>query len=162
MLWEICQREFFPRNLRLRSSITRARYFQAIGRLGEFLGRTATLDDLDDDVFARWLIWLVDEKHVAERTANGIVGRLRTLWTFLARRGRLKTWPTLQKLPEPEITPVAWSREELKSLFDAAQRMPGNMGPYLSRAWWPALLAWFWNTERGWGRLWRWNGRCST
>jgi integrase len=146
MLWQICQAEFFPRNLRLRSSITRARYFQAIGRFAEFLGREATLDDFDDDTFARWLLWLAENEGLAERTANTMVGRLRTLWTFLAKRGRLSRWPTVQKLDEPEITPLAWSHEELQSLFGAAGRMPGKVGHVRSAVWWETLLAWYWNT----------------
>jgi integrase len=145
-LWLICQTEYFPRNLRLRSSITRLRYFQSLRRLGQFLGRAATLDDFDDDVFACWLSWLVDNRCVKERTANSTVGRLRTLWTFLAKRGKVPRFPTVQKLAEPEITPLAWSHAELRQLFDAAGRMQGRVGPFLASVWWQALLGWLWCT----------------
>lgn len=146
MLWQICQAEFFPRNLRLRSNVTKLRYKQAIDVLSLFLGHVATLDDLDDDVIAAWLNWLVDHRGVCERTANGMAGRVRTLWTFLAKRGRIARFPTTQNLPVPELSPVAWSPEQLADLFEAAGRMPGKVGPFKASVWWQAWLAWLWCT----------------
>lgn len=146
MLWTVCQSEFFPRNLRLRSNITKLRYKQAIDILEKFLGHEPTLQDLNDDTFVAWLIWLVERRGVCERTANSMVGRLRTLWTFLAKRGRVPTFPTAQNLPVPEYEPLAWSREELQRLFAAAQLMPGMVGHVRASVWWPTLLAWFWAT----------------
>jgi integrase len=147
MLWQICQAEYFPRNLRLRSSVTKLRYKQAIDVLGKYLGRDATLEDLNDDTFVAWLIWLVERRGVCERTANGIVGRLRTLWTFLAKRKVVDCFPTAQNLPVPEYEPLAWSQEELQRLFVAATQMPGMVGHVRAGVWWPALLAWFWATS---------------
>lgn len=146
MLWSICQAEFFPRNLRLRSNITRLRYKQALDVFGKFLGHVPDLTDLDDDNLTPFLVWLVDHRGICERSANTMVGRIRTLWTFLAKRGVVTKFPTSQNLPVPELTPMAWSPEQLRDLFDAASRMKGRVDPFKASAWWPVWLAWLWTT----------------
>jgi integrase len=146
MLWEICELQFFPRNIKIRAKLTRDHYRSAINQLGQHLGKIATLDDLNDDTLTGFLLWLVDEVHVRETTANSTVGRIKTLWTWMAKRGMVKMFPTSQRLPEPELQPVAWSHAELQALFDAAKKMPGTVGPFLASCWWQTLLAWLWNT----------------
>lgn len=146
MLWDICVKEYFPRNLRLRSQVTRLRYLYAICDLRKFLGRKVTLEDLDDDTIAPWLHWLVDVKGVCARSANGEADRIRALWNWLAKRGRVSRFPTLGKLLEEEPAPVAWTQEELQRLFAAALSMPGTVGPFRADVWWQCLLAWLWNT----------------
>lgn len=145
-LWAICQTEYFPRNLRLRSPITRVQYAYAINDLRQFLGRATTLADLNDDTFAAWLNWLATERGLAEISANGKADRIRALWTWLAKRGRVPTFPTVGKIPVPESLPLAWSPDELARLYLAAGKMPGRVGPFLASAWWQALIAWLWCT----------------
>jgi integrase len=146
MLWDICQREYFTRNLRVRSPITRMRYLYAIRDFGAFLKRPATLDDLDDDTLTEWLTWLVDVRGLAARSANGEADRVRAVWNWLAKRGRVSRFPTFGKLAEEARNPVAWSPDELRALFTAAGKMPGMVGPFKASVWWEAWLAWLWNT----------------
>lgn len=145
-LWTVCELDYFPRNLRMRSLKTREQYRFAIGDLERFCGRPPLLEDLNDDLLLRFLKWLVDFRELAEITANERVGRIKSLWTWLAKRGKVPTFPTVDRLPVPEQHPLAWSREELSALFAAAGQMPGKVGPFQAGVWWKCLLAWLWST----------------
>lgn len=145
-LWSICQTEYFPRNLKLRSEKTKFQYRLACADFERFLSRPPTLADLDDDTFAAWLKWLLESRELAERTANERAGRVKSLWNWLARRGRVPTFPTVDRVPVPETMPLAWSQDELRRLFAAATRMPGKVGEFRAAVWWPCLLGWLWCT----------------
>jgi integrase len=145
-LWTVCESAYFPRNLRVRSTNTRHQYRYAINDYTAFLGHTATIADLDDDLFAPFLPWLVDVRGLCEITANERAGRIKSLWTWLAKRGVVPRFPTVGRLQVPESAPVAWSRDELHELFEAAGRMPGFVGPFKAYIWWERLLIWLWST----------------
>ena len=119
-LWQICLNEYFPRNLKLRSEKTKFQYRLSCADFERFLGHAPTLDDLNDDTFAAWLKWLLDHRELAERTANERAGRIKSLWNWLARRGRIECFPTVDRVPVPESMTLAWSQDELKRLFAAA------------------------------------------
>lgn len=150
-LWTICQEFYFPRKFKVRSQKTRDQYKFAVNGFERFLGRRATLADLNEDSLVGFIHWLLNVRGVAEVTANDRSGRLKTLWDWLARRGHVSTFHTIEKIPEPERQPLAWSQGELESLFIAAKSMPGMVGPFRAAVWWPALLAWYWNSAERYG-----------
>jgi integrase len=145
-LWVICNREYFPRNLKLRSEKTKFQYKLACADFERYLGHAPTLADLCDDTFAGWLKWLLEHRELAERTANERAGRVKSLWNWLARRGRIECFPTVDRVPVPETMPLAWSQDELRRLFAASTRMPGKVGEFRAGVWWPCLLGWLWCT----------------
>jgi integrase len=145
-LWTVCELDYFPRNIRMRSLSTREQYRFAISDLERFCGRPPTLDDLNDDVFVRFLLWLVEVRGLAEVTANERAGRIKSLWNWLAKRGKVPVFPTIERLAVPEQSPLAWSEAELRTLFAAAAKMQGTVGPFQAAAWWGCLLSWLWCT----------------
>lgn len=145
VLSSICHDDYFPLNVKITAPNTVRQYGFAIDDLTECLGRTAVITDLTDDNLIRMTRYLLG-RGLAPKTINERVGRIRTLWTWLAKRGEVRTWPTAPKLQEPEPVPFAWSVEELRRLFNAAGNMPGWVGGVRAGDWWQALLAWLWCT----------------
>jgi integrase len=143
-LWRVCEGLYFPQRFRIRSLLTRRQYQFAVSGLGEMLGRQAVVSDLSDETLVRFVRHL--ESHaLAAKTINERVGRLKTLWLWLWRKGLVRCGPTVEKVPEPIRTPRAWNRSQLESLFAAAGMMPGRVCQFRAAVWWSAFLsvAWF-------------------
>lgn len=137
-LWELCQRLYFPRKLTLGPE-TRRQYGYALNDWGRVLGHTPALADLDDDNLLLWMRHLLDRRPaLSPWTINERVGRVKTLWTFLAKRALIRCFCTVPRLPCPEPTPRAWTREQLAALFAACDLEGGRIGPVPARLWWRA------------------------
>lgn len=145
-LWQICHEQFFRVRLQLRSEKTRIQYRLALNNFAELLGRPATIDDLQDDNLAALAHQLLDRK-LSEFTINERVGRLKTLWNWLARRGVVQQFPTLAKLQTAGPIPRAWTKEELGRLFDSCAVESGNIDGIAAGCWWLALMSWLWCTS---------------
>lgn len=145
-LWKICHDQYFKIRLSIRSEDTRNQYRFALQNFSSALGRTAGLDDLTDDNLARMCHWLT-EKGLAAITVNERVGRIKSLWTWLARRGKVPTFPTLERIPAADSTPRAWTVDELRRLFAACAVQPGTICGISAGAWWIGLHSWLWCTS---------------
>jgi integrase len=145
-LRQICAERYFPLRTRIRSEKTRSQYRFALNNFAEMLCHEPTLADLTDDDLARLTNWLL-ERGLCPRTANERVGRIKSLWTWLAKRGELRCFPTLERIPEPERTPRAWTKDELRALFQsfACERGVIIRGLYAAD-WWTCWGSWLWNT----------------
>ena len=144
-LWSICTDFFFPRRIELRSDKTRRAYRLAINHFGRHLGHVPTLADLDDDLVAVWVGQQLDAPgsvySVRER-----MGRLLSLWRFLAARGKITLWPTIKRPAAPDPVPVALTQEQLHRLFEAAMYEPGKIDGIRAGWWWQAYLGFVWST----------------
>ena len=144
-LWSICTDFFFPRRIELRSDKTRRAYRLAINHFGRHLGHVPTLADLDDDLVAVWVGQQLDAPgsvySVRER-----MGRLLSLWRFLAARGKITLWPTIKRPAAPDPVPVALTQEQLHRLFEAAMYEPGKIDGVRAGWWWQAYLGFVWST----------------
>lgn len=145
-LWSICHDQYFRFRVKLRSEKTRIQYRLALNNFNECLGHKATLDDLNDDNLALLCGWLLNLR-LSEFTVNERVGRLKSLWNWLARRGVLRTFPTIDKIPTEERIPRAWSVEELRKLFDSCAQEQGTIAGIPAASWWLALHGWLWCTS---------------
>lgn len=144
-LWSLLHDSYFPLRTKIRSEDTRRQYRYAVNDYAEVLGRVPTKDDLTDDGMARLIVHLT-ERGLAEITINERVGRLCGLWRWLAKRGMVQHWPTIEALPVPEKIPCAWSKEELERLFHSVSKESGLIAGILAREWWLAFLAFTWCT----------------
>lgn len=144
-LWSICHEQYFKIRLSIRSEDTRNQYRFALKNFATVLGRPPELADLTDDNLAMLCHWLTNEG-LAPITVNERVGRLKTLWTWLARRGKVPTFPTLERMPVPHTTPRAWTVDELRRLFDACAKEQGFVAGIPAGSWWLALHSWLWCT----------------
>src|SRR3990167_18436 len=97
-----------------------------LNRFADYLGHEPTTDDLTDDAIQRVMIGMVRRDGLEPRTANKFRDNLLALWRFICRRGELARWPEVGGLHEPESDPVAWSREQLKRLFQACEQQDGD------------------------------------
>jgi integrase len=145
-LWGICEREYFPRSIRIRSDATRKQYRLAIADFAEFLGRDPVIGDLNEDDVTAFLAWQRDRKDrngaplLSPKTCNERIGRLKALWGWLAKRRRAAEFPDVPRLPEPWRTPAAWREDQLAALFAAAKEEIGILVPGIwARDWWLSL-----------------------
>jgi integrase len=146
-LWHLCLTQFFPRYIRITRADTKKHYRYAVRELSEVLGRDPTVADLTDDNLAA-MVNQCRAKGRAPETINGLTGRLRTLWTWLAKRRIVDTFPTLGNVKEPRRVPKAWTRDDLDKLIRACRNVRGKFGPGLTKAdWWVALHLVLWDTS---------------
>src|SRR5574343_2057382 len=126
-LWQICTCDYFPLRPSIRAENTRRQYKIAIDSLGEFLTRAATVGDLTDDTLTRWLTWLLNRQPaLSVNTVRERVGRVQTLWAWLARRGVVLRWPTVCKPPPVDPLPQALTEDQLRRLFVSAGKERGR------------------------------------
>lgn len=148
----LCASRYFNANLRIRSPQTKKQYFYALRDMAAAIGHEPTLADLTDDNIAATMKRLVDIGR-AERTANQTRDRLHALWSWLAKRGYVKEWPTTPAIPEPERTPVAWTREQLAVVFAVLDNVHGTIDYIPARLWWKSLHLVMWDTGERIGAL---------
>ena len=152
-LWEICERSFFPRKLELGPE-TRKQYRYALDDFGRVLGRQPEESDLTDDALLLWMRAMLDRRPpLSPWTINERVARVKCLWTWMGKRGLIRTFPTVPRLACPEPTPRAWTAEELARLFAAADLEGGLIGPVPARLWWQARLCFHWFTGERYGAV---------
>jgi integrase len=145
-LWVLCETFFFPRNIALRSHKTRRGYRYALDHFARHLGRQAGLADLDDDAVTLWLSAQLDAGQ-SVYTVRERLGRILTLWRFLAARRLVECWPTIRRPPAPEPVPLALSVEQAAALFESCRWEPGKISGIRSGWWWEAFLAFVLSTS---------------
>lgn len=145
-LRDICEQLFFPLRITIRSEKTRYQYRLAIGDFAKHIGHEPTIADLQDDLLTIWMSRLLDLK-LAIDTVRERVGRVQTLWAWLARRGVVNRWPTVIKPPAPEPLPLAMTEAQLRSLFRSAAKERGDLDGVPADLWWMSFLAFIWNTS---------------
>lgn len=147
-LWQICTDDYFPLRPSIRSDDTRRQYRIAIESFGRQLGRMPGLPDLNDDSLTRWLTWLLDQQPpLSVNTVRERIGRVQTLWTWLAKRGVVPRFPTVLRPAPPDTLPQALTEEQLRRLFASAGKERGRVGGVPSGVWWRSFLGFVWNTS---------------
>lgn len=114
-------------------------------RFNLYLGREATINDLNDDSIQRVMVGMVRKDGLEPRTANKFRDNMLALWRFLCRRGLLTRWPEVSPLNEPERDPIAWSREQLRVLFRACEQQEGDFNGVPANLFWHCLHAVAWD-----------------
>lgn len=143
------------RKLRLkgRSEMSDKQYRIQLRHLDRFLGRAATLADLDDDTIIAFLVGRHEATTPA--TANKARNHILALWRFAARKGHVRWFPDVARLQEPKRIPQAWSHAQLARLVETAYRaeMPDEKN-YLHipttgippNLWWTGLILFLYET----------------
>lgn len=133
-LSEACVK-FITHNRRIRHPKTASHYRLAIRQYCDAIGSPdATIHDLSDDGLVAMEKSLLD-KH-AIPTVNSQLSRVKAVWRWLAQRNHLTTWPTLQRLKEPEPSCRAWNVEQLRAILNACERTPGEIAGIPACEWW--------------------------
>lgn len=136
---------YFPGNLRIRDEKTKKQYCYAMNDFAAAIGHEPTLVDLTDDNVAALMRYLLD-KQLSPKTVNERRGRINALWSWLAKRGMVSTWPTTAPIPEPERTPEGWDKEQIAKLFACCKYIPGTIGLVKASDWWFALHMLLWDS----------------
>lgn len=113
-------------------------YEFTIRAFSAFLGRDATLDDLDELTVARYLTNRAKERAIA--TAAKDRAQLRALHEFSARRKLCDHWPQYPPIRVPDRVPEAWFSGEMQRLLDAAGQEKTVLDGIPGGLWWRALL----------------------
>lgn len=138
-LSEFLRTVYVPLRLRGRSPESVRLLNHAVTMYGRWLGRPATLDDLDDLAVSRFL------EHRGQTLSPLSVARERSgiiaIWNLAQARGLLRLRPTVSPEVIPERTPRAFTAEELAALFRSCGEVRGWVGPILAATWFKALCA---------------------
>jgi integrase len=141
---ELAERYSTLRNL---STKTVTLYGQLANRLDAFLGREATIADLDDLVISRYLRW--------RAATPGWMGRLpsaasvqkdkvmiQAAWNLAARKKWAADFPELPRIKVPERLPTgrAYTLADVATLINRAKRRHGKTGGMPSAWWWSTVL----------------------
>jgi len=134
---------YFARKTTIRDEHTHKQYRYALANLATALGHVPTVTDLTDDSLCEMVSHL-QARGLAAATINDRVGRICTLWRWLANRGHLQTRPTNNAVPEPKRIPLAWSSDEIATLFQACDNWKGDIAGVQGAGWWKSLhyVAW--------------------
>lgn len=133
---------------RLTNAKTIAHYARSVRFYGDYLGRPATLADLNPQTITEWAEACVEREGIRPATANSRVKQIRALWDWAARERLpdLKFPPRQLGLREEAPTPEQWEDDHLVVLFAAAEKLTGSVGPHWAADYWRAWLWWSWNT----------------
>jgi integrase len=134
----ILEHDYFPQRSKIASVKTENQYKFAVSRYSKFLGRHATLDDLNDRSLGRWMRAMRDDG-LAATTVNGYLNKLRAFWTWCAKQRKVDKFPTIEDLPEPQRIPRAWTEQQMRALVAACSKMTGKVGDAPAGVWWRCL-----------------------
>jgi integrase len=130
---------YVPLRLRSRSPESVRLLRHAITQFSRWLGRPATLDDLDDLVVSQWLTKMAEKKspNSVARERSGILA----IWNLAQGRGLVRLRPTVAPELIPQSTPRAFTVDELARLAEAAKWSSGWVGPVPASTFFRALIA---------------------
>jgi integrase len=130
---------YIPLRLRGRSPESVRLLKHAITQFSKWLGRPATLDDLEDLLVSQWLAAMSATKspNSVARERSGILA----LWNLAQGRGLVRLRPTVAPELVPQATPRAFTADELARLAASARLASGWVGPVPAAVFFQALIA---------------------
>lgn len=133
-----------PLRLRGRSPQTWRLYENTIRNFGRFLGRPATLSDLEDLALSRYVENRTSKvsPFTAEKERSQLMALARLAW----ERRLIDVLPNCPPGVLPQRVPKAWTVDEIKRLHQAAAETKGQVGGISAGVWWPALVHLCWES----------------
>lgn len=122
-------------------------YEMLIARLGRFLGREPTTEDLDDLIISRYLRWRAETPGFRGQLPSAASVQkdrvmLAAIWTYAAKKRLAAEFPELPRIKVPKRIPTgrAYTADDVASLIRAARRRKGKTGGVPSAWWWSTLI----------------------
>lgn len=137
---------YFPKKLALKSDGTAGQYRQCFRRMEQFLGRPAVLADLTDETILACSAWLLKSVGQERATVAKFQRQMASFWGLMARKRLVEFFPEFDKMQEPGRIPIAWTREELKILWDRLTRMGGTVAGIPRSVYFCSLACVCWDT----------------
>jgi len=136
---------YVPRHLLAPTSIPN--YQGTVNLFDEFAGRIA-LDEITPEVIGEFLTWVRVDKG---RKVNTARKHRRTLAAILreARRAKL-TSIRARDIPTPkkqQKLPRAWTPDQFATVIDDASKLPGSVGRWPLRHWFPSVCLTAWSSD---------------
>lgn len=125
-LKEFFREEYEPRRLRGGNGTTSRLYGFTIASFGRFLGRPATLADLNDKAVLRFLTARGGE--VSSYTVEKERSQLLALWRLAFHLGMVNRWPDVPPAKLPRRNPEAMTIAEVRRLVVAADELAPAWG----------------------------------
>jgi len=129
---------FSPRKLLGKAAQTSVLYRLTLARLGEYVGRTPTLDDLNDDTLCGFLAHRLAIGR-AQQTVDKERDKLVALANYAARKRHIVEFVDVPKIKPASITPRCWGKAELDKLRATCAGEGGLIGACPASLWWTAL-----------------------
>ena len=148
------EKQYRPKRLIGCSSNTIRQYHYQFAHLRRYLGREPLIGDLTDENLSG-VMEAVVAKGRRPTTANKIRNHILAMWRYFHGRGVIRLAPDVAAMPEPQMTPRAWSREDLALLMTSCRAQKGaytwtnDEGRECSIAkadWWVAIHEVLWST----------------
>lgn len=152
LVTEFLDSVYFPLRLRGKSPRTLALYRRSIAMFAKHLERPARLTDFTDLSVSSHLHAL-EAAGKAPHTIDKERSQLLALWRFACDRRLLRHYPTIMRSRLPKRDPIAWTSDQLRQLFKAIDREPGELAGIPARLWWRALHLVMWDTSERIGAL---------
>ena len=151
-LEQIFKEHYLAEKPEITSAATIAQYGKSLHKFSMFLGHVATLEDLTDKNLGRFLRHRT-ESGVKARSANGEAKQIKAIWNWAAKKRLVEQFPTIGKLPEPEIVPKAWTAEQLSKIIATCRRLQAEGHKRLNGALWLAFHLVQWDTGERTGAM---------
>lgn len=119
-----------------------------IGVFDKWLGRTAKIADLSDELVNKWIIWQ-QGRGVSPATVRSQRGNLLAIWRSAFQDALTEVEPKrVRKVRVPDYIPVAFTEQDARNLLTAAAQMRGfDQATGLSTsAWWKAFVYVAWDS----------------
>lgn len=144
LLRDLFERYSLLRELKPKTALL---YGMLFDRYERWLGRPATLGDVDDLSVSRYLRWRAETPGWRGRLPSPASVRkdrvmMAAVITYAARKRLVKEFPELPKIKVPKRLPVgrAYTADDVAKLIRAARRRIGRVGGLPARWWWPTLI----------------------
>jgi integrase len=124
---------------------TDGKYLRTIRDCAAILGLEPLIKDLTDDLVMAAMARKVESGR-SPATVNDVHKCLTAIWAWGRKKGFVSTWPDVDCLHVPEAAPIAWTADELRRLFLAAENAEGEDKGVPLRLTWPAILCLLWDT----------------
>lgn len=128
LLTAFIENHYFPHNPSTKPGTIRLHKI-AIKKLGQFLGRPPTLDDLNNDTIGKFLLQCM-QSGLAPATVNTQRSKLLALWRHANTMGLIRLGPLVKQIKEPDRLPTALTVDQLNQLilnFDNVQGETGGL-----------------------------------
>ncbi len=132
---------YVPKRLLNCSRNTIRLYRTTFRKLNQYLGRQATLDDLNDDLICRYLQKLLENKDYSKHSAKKERCNLLAIWNYAAKKKFVAEFPQVPVIKAPEPIPTAWTLDEMQAIAKACKMESRKYDGVNGGDWWFALLS---------------------
>lgn len=136
---------FAPRRLLGKAANISVLHRLTIARFGEYLGKPATLDNLNDDDLCGFLAYRLAQGR-AQHTVDKERSKILAIANYAARKRHIADFVDVPTIKPADITPRCWGRAELDTLLSACAGEGGLIGAAPASLWWTALHLLFLHT----------------